>query len=114
MNHPLNNIGWGEVRARLNRTLSLASEYLEYKLETTKVQESNDAEDVRSGQYYYAETNQLDGFVVLRANPKYGSQGNDENPSKFICSTDELAHAVTITSLLNQRAEESAKLKTTK
>lgn len=110
MNHPLNNIGWGEVRARLNRTLSLASEYLEYKLETTKVQKSTDAESASSGQYYYAETNNLDGFVVLQGNPDFDTPGNTENPSVFICSTDELKHAVIITSLLNERADKAAAL----
>ena len=33
MNHPLNNIGWNEVRTRLCHVLDLAAKYLEIKLQ---------------------------------------------------------------------------------
>tara|TARA_R110001606_G_scaffold218339_1_gene366148 strand:- start:373 stop:708 length:336 start_codon:yes stop_codon:yes gene_type:complete len=108
MNHPLNNIGWSAVRDHLNQTLSLASEYLEYKLKAAK--QENTHSTSRGGDYYYAETNNLDGFVVLRGNPDFDTPGNTENPSVFICSTDELKHAVILTSLLNERADKSAAL----
>lgn len=36
MNHPLNNVGWSEVRDRLCHVLSLAAEYLELKIKEAK------------------------------------------------------------------------------
>ena len=38
MNHPLNNVGWSEVRDRLCHVLSLLTQYLEKQLQQEKVE----------------------------------------------------------------------------
>ena len=48
MNHPLNNVGWCEVRDRLCHVLSLAAEYLEIKIKEAKEKDENISRNSRN------------------------------------------------------------------
>lgn len=50
MNHPLNNMGWSEVRNRLCQVLHLATEYLELKIEKLKYEKELREKELKGGE----------------------------------------------------------------